>query len=65
MLFISQKYYKLIAIDSLKQKKYGYSSKKQFCSKLKKGLWHNNVFIAEKQQKIILNFYLDSLNMTE
>ena len=36
-----------------------------FLNKLRKKWWCDNVFIAERQQKIILNFSLDSLILTK
>ena len=51
LLHYFQKYYKHIGID--------------FVGRIEKGNGAKMIFIAEKQQKHILNFSLDSLNVTE
>ena len=54
-----QKYYKLIGIDLIKQTKM--SIPQQILQENCKKMMVQQFFVAEKQQKTILNFSLDSL----
>ena len=60
-----QKYYKLIDIDLFKQTNTSTPKQINFVSKLEEGSGATMVCITEKQQKLILNFSLDWLNVTE
>ena len=59
-----QKYYKLIGINLSRQTNTSVSQQINFVEKLEDD-GATMFFIAEKQQKIILNFSLDSLIVTE
>ena len=59
-----QKYYKFIGIDSSKQTNTSFPQQIGFVGKLEDD-GKTMFFIAEKQQKTILNFSLDSLIITE
>ena len=58
-----QKYYKLIGIDLSRQINISIPQQINFTGKLEEGNGPKTFFIAEKQQKIILNFSLDSLKL--
>ena len=58
-----QKYYKLIGIDLSRQINISIPQQINFTGKLEEGNGPKMFFIAEKQQKIILNFSLDSLKL--
>ena len=60
-----QKYNKLIGIDLSRQRNTNIPQKIKFTGKLKEDDGATMFFIAEKQQKTILNFSLDSLIVTE
>ena len=60
-----QSYYKLIEIVLSRQKNTSTPQKNNFTEKFGKYNGATMFFIAEKQQKTILNFYLDSLKLTE
>ena len=60
-----QKYYKLIGIDLSRQTNTSIPQQMNFVEKLEEDNGATMIFIAEKQQKIILNFSLDSLIVTE
>ena len=60
-----QKYYKLIGIELSKQTNTGIPQQISCVGKLEEDDDTKMFFIAEKQQKTILNFYLDSLIVTE
>ena len=60
-----QKYYKLIGIDLSRQKNSIIPQKKDFFRKLEEDNSVTIIFIAQKQQKTIRNFSLDSLIVTE
>ena len=59
-----QKYYKLTGIDLSKQTNTNISQQINFIGKLEEDNGATMFFIAEKQQKTILNFSLDSLIVT-
>ena len=70
--FYHQKYYKVIGIDlsrqtnaSILQRMKKNRMKENFVRKLEERYGATMFFIAEKEQKAILNFYLDSLVVTE
>ena len=63
--FYHQNFYKLICIDLLRQANTSVSKNINFTGKLGENNDATMFFIAEKQQKAILNFYLDSLIVTE
>ena len=56
-----QKYYKLTGIDLSRQTNTNISQQINFIGKLEEDNGATMFFIAEKQQKTILNFFLDSL----
>ena len=60
-----QKYYKLIGIDLSRQTNMSIPQQINFIGKLEEYDGGTMFFIAEKQQKTILNFSLDSLIVTE
>ena len=60
-----QKYYKLIGIDLSRQTNTSIHQQINFTEKLDEYDGAKIFFIAEKQQKTILNFSLDSLIVTE
>ena len=60
-----QKQYKLIITNFVNTKQYKHSSTKQFYRIIRTRLRCKMFFIAEKQQKTILNFSVDSLTVTE
>ena len=57
--------YKLIGIDLSRQKKLSVPQQTNFAGKLQEDNGARMFFIAEKQEKTIQNFSLDSLNLTE
>ena len=59
-----QSYFKLIGINLSRQKNRCILQQINFVGKLDEDDDAKMFFIAEKQQKIILNFPLDSLNIT-
>ena len=59
-----QKYYKLTGIDLSRQTNTNISQQINFIGKLEEDNGATMFFIAEKQQKTILNFSLDSLIVT-
>ena len=59
-----QKYYKLTGIDLSRQTNTNISQQINFLGKLEEDNGATMFFIAEKQQKTILNFSLDSLIVT-
>ena len=60
-----QKYYKLIGIDLFKQTNTSTPKQINFVRKLEEDSGATMVFITEKQQKLVLNFSLDWLIVTE
>ena len=60
-----QNYYKLIGIDLSRQTNTSTPQQTNFTGKLEEGDDATIFFIAEKQQKTILTFSLDSLIVTE
>ena len=58
-------FYKLIGIDLSRQKIQVFLNKNNITRKLEEDHGVTMFFIAEKEQKIILNFSLDSLVITE
>ena len=60
-----QKYYKLIGTVLSRQTNTSIPQQINFVEKLEEDDGATMIFIAEKQQKIILNFSLDSLIVTE
>ena len=60
-----QNYCKRIGIDLSRQKSTIIPQKSNFAGQLKKDDGATMFFIPEKQQKTVLNFSLDSLNVTE
>ena len=60
-----QSYYKIIGIDLSTQTNESILQQINFAGKLEEDHDAATYFIAEKQQKIILNFFLDSLIVTE
>ena len=60
-----QNYYKLIGIDLSRQTNMNIPQQINFTGKLEEDDGAVMFFIAEKQQKTILNFSLDSLIVTE
>ena len=60
-----QKYYKLIGIDLCRQNNISMPQQINFVGKLEEDDGTKMFFIAEKQQKIILIFSLDSLAVSE
>ena len=63
--FYLQKYYKLIVIDLSRQTNTSIPQQTNFVGKLEKDDGATTFLVVEKQQKTILNFYLDSLIVTE
>ena len=63
--FCHQKYYKLIGIELSKQTHTSIPQQINCVGKLEEDDDTKMFFIAEKQQKTFLNFYLDSLIVTE
>ena len=63
--FYHQNFYKLICIDLSRQANTSVSKNINFTGKLEENNDATMFFIAEKQQKTILNFSLDSLIVTE
>ena len=63
-LFVSSKYYKLTGIDLSKQTNTSIRQQIKFTGKLEDN-GATIFFVSEKQQKTILNFFLDSLTVTE
>ena len=59
-----EKYYKPIGIHLSRQTNMSIP-KKEKCRKIKRRWWCRKNFIAQKQQKAILNVYLCSLTVTE
>ena len=60
-----QVYYKLIGIDLSRQAYTSISQQINFVGKLEEDDGAAIIFVSEKQQKIILNFSLDSLIVTK
>ena len=60
-----QNYYKLIGIDLSRQTNMSIPQQINFTGRLEEDDGATMFFIAEKQQKAILNFSLDSLIVTE
>ena len=60
-----QNYYKLIGIDLLRQRNTSILQQINLMRKIEEDYGVTIFFIAEKQQKAILKFSLDSLNVTE
>ena len=60
-----QKYYKLIGKDLSRQKNTSILQKINFVGKIEEDDGSTMLFVAEKQQKTILNFSLDLLIVTE
>ena len=60
-----QKYYKLIGIDLSRQTNTSISQEINFVGKLEEDNGATMFFIAEKQKKSILSFFLDSLIVAE
>ena len=60
-----QKYYKLIGIDLLRQQNMSIPEQIKLVGKLKEHCGAAMFFIAERQQKAILNYSLDSLIVAE
>ena len=60
-----QKYYKLIGFDLSRQTNMNIPQQINFTGKLEEGDGSTMFFIAEKQQKAILHFSLNSLIVTE
>ena len=60
-----QKYYKLIGIDLSRQTNTSISQEINFVGKLEEDNGATMFFIAEKQEKSILSFFLDSLIVAE
>ena len=60
-----QNYYKLISIDLSRQKNACIPEKIIFTGKLEKYDSATIIFVVEMQQKIIINFSLDSLIVTK
>ena len=65
IICIIKKYYKLIGIDLSRQKNLSIHQQINFVGKLDKDDGETMFFIAEKQQKTILNFSFDSLIIIE
>ena len=63
-LLYQQKYYKLISIDLSKQTNTNIPQQTSFTGKLEKDSGATMFFIAEKQQKTIVNCSLNSLIVT-
>ena len=63
--FYHQKYYKLIRIDLSRQTNTSIPQQINFVGKLEEDYSAAMFFIAEKQQKTILNFSWDSLIVAE
>ena len=61
-LLVLKNYYKLNGIDLSRQANASIPQQINFAGKLEEDDGAIMVFIAEKQQKIILNFYLDFIN---
>ena len=61
----NQNYYKIIGIDLTRQTNTIIPQQINFTGKLEKDDGVTMIFITEKQQKIIPNFSLDSLIVTE
>ena len=61
----NQNYYKIIGIDLSRQTNTSIPQQINFTGKLEKDDGVTMIFITEKQQKIIPNFSLDSLIVTE
>ena len=59
-----QKYYKLIGIDLSRQTNTSILQQINFVGKLEEDDDATMFFVSEKQQKIVLNFSLDSLIVT-
>ena len=55
-----KKYYKLVGIDLYRQKNTSTPQKINFVGKVEEDDGATTFFISKKQQKAILNFYLDS-----
>ena len=60
-----QKYYKLIVIDSSRQRNASIPQQVNFVEKVEEDNGAKIFFITEKKQNTILNFSLDSFNVTE
>ena len=60
-----QKYYKIIDIDLSRQTNTSSPRQINFTGKLEENVGATMFFIAENQQKTIVNFSLDSLVVTE
>ena len=60
-----QKYYKLIGIDLSRQTNTSIEQKNYFTGKLEEDNGAAMFFINKKQQKTILNIFLDSLTVAE
>ena len=61
----NQNYYKIIGIDLSRQTNTSIPQQINFTGKLEEGDGVTMIFTAEKQQKTIPNFSLDSLIVTE
>ena len=64
-LLISSNYYKLIGIDLSRQTNTTIPQQGNFIGELEEGNGTNMLVITEEQEKTILKFSLDSLNITE
>ena len=60
-----QNYYKLIVIDSSRQRNASIPQQVNFVEKVEEDNGAKIFFITEKKQNTILNFSLDSFNVTE
>ena len=60
-----QNYYKLIGIDLSRQKNTSIQQRINFVGNLEEEDGATMFFVSEKQQKTILNIFLDSLIVTE
>ena len=60
-----QNYYKLIGIDLSRQKNTSIQQRINFVGNLEEDDRATMFFVSEKQQKTILNIFLDSLIVTE
>ena len=63
--FLYHRCYKLFGIDLSRQTNTSIPQQIKFTGKLEEDYGVTMLFVAEKQQKTILNFSLDSLDLTE
>ena len=63
--FYHQKYYKLIVINSSRQRNASIPQQVNFVEKVEEDNGAKIFFITEKKQNTILNFSLDSFKVTE